>query len=72
MTEAEKKLRNLRQLVRDDCRRIWMAERALDAQMNLPSTYERGRVIAQILNEITIARQSMQHFGLGIPLEKCK
>lgn len=72
LTKAEKELRKLKKLVREDCHRIYMAEENIDAIMKGPSTEQRGRLIAAMVNEITMARQSLLHFGLGIKLNELK
>jgi hypothetical protein len=60
----------LRSLIKDDCERIRHAELFVNAAMQGPSTKERGQKIAQAMNQIQIARHSLLHFGLGIPLNK--
>ncbi len=73
ISEVERKLRHLKSLVRGDCKRIQDAERLIDDLLNgHPLMPGWGKHLAQILNEITAARQSMQHFGLNMPFSKIK
>ena len=44
----------------------------LDAQMKLPSTFERGRIIARLTNALEFENDSAKHYGLGLPFRKSK
>ena len=41
------------------------AVEALDKVMQQPSTFERGKKIAQISNTLDVAKDIARHFGLG-------
>jgi hypothetical protein len=45
---------------------------ALDAEMKLPSSQERGQRIAKISNYLEYHNDCARHFGLGFPLKKAK
>ena len=45
-------------------------ERALDAEMKNPSSYERGSRIAILLGNLTMANQSVMHSILGYSFAK--
>jgi hypothetical protein len=72
ITGTRRELAQLRRIVKENCKRIYQAEQYIDSLMQGPSTEDRGRRIAQVMNSITCARQSMLHFGLGIDLKKIK
>ncbi len=42
----------------------------LDAQMELPSTEQRGKDIAKILNSLEMTNDAVLHFGLGYGFKK--
>jgi hypothetical protein len=60
----------LRKLIKENCERIHNAELFVDVTMQGPSTELRGKRIASAMNNIQMARHSLLHFGLGIPLNK--
>jgi hypothetical protein len=60
----------LRKLIKENCERIKHAEDVMDLVMKEPSSLDREGRIAWAMNQITIARQSLLHFGLNIPLDK--
>ena len=39
--------------------------RAIDAEMDLPASTERGARIAKIMSALEMAKDSARHFGLG-------
>lgn len=43
---------------------------ALDQEMRRPSSFERGKRIAKIINALEWANDCARHFGLGIPLKE--
>ena len=45
---------------------------AIDTEMKLPSTHERGQRIAKICNALEIANDLARRFGLGIGYRKDK
>ena len=42
---------------------------AVDNQMKLPSTVERGRMVAKLVNGLEFANDQARHFGLGIDFD---
>lgn len=72
MTEFKSELYKLKKLIREECERIRIAENAIDAAMQGPSTEQRGQKIGRAMTEITMARHSLLHFGLDVPLNKLK
>jgi hypothetical protein len=68
--DLSREVRRLRSLIRDECELIYLAEVGIDTAMQGPSTEERGVRIAKCINQITMCRQSLVHFGLGIPLSR--
>jgi hypothetical protein len=61
-TEAERKYRNN---LREITNAVGFALGELDAAMELPSTVDRGRLIARIANQLDLANDRALHFGLG-------
>jgi hypothetical protein len=45
-------------------------DKKMEKIMKLPSNYERGRKIAQAMNDLTIANQSALHFSLGFSFKE--
>jgi hypothetical protein len=46
-------------------RYVKLSIKALDAQMELPSSVERGRNIAKLLNDLEMTTDKIWHFELG-------
>jgi len=44
----------------------------LDAEMNKPSSNERGRRIAKMCNYLNINNDAAKHFGLKVPLKELR
>ncbi len=44
--------------------------KAIDAEMDLPSSHERGKRIARLTNTLEVANDIARHFGLGQPLSR--
>lgn len=67
--ELIRKLRRERTALRDQLRdltcTVSRAIAALDAEMQQPSTVERGKRIAQICNGMQLANDCAKRFGLG-------
>jgi hypothetical protein len=64
--------RKLRRYLRDLVKASRNAVEALDQEMQNPSTYERGKRVAQITNHLEYLIDSADHFGLGNPLRGSK
>ena len=46
-------------------KQVKVCVKALDDHMELPSTQERGKNIAKILNQLEMVNDQARHFGLG-------
>jgi hypothetical protein len=53
----------------DHCNTLQNCLNKLDVEMKLPSSIERGKIIAKIANEIDLSLQGIEHFELNIPLK---
>ena len=64
--------RELRRHLRDLIVAVDAHLRALDVEMNQPSSYgpKRAARIAKIANALDLANQIAEHYGLGVPLNK--
>lgn len=65
---SQKEQKYLRELTA--CVRAHLA--ALDAEMEQPSTANRGRRIAALCNSLELANDRARHFGLGIELTRAE
>lgn len=61
-----------RKTVEAHCRMICGFEVAMDRLMAAPSSVERGKRVAELMNELTMNNQRVMHFGLGWSLKKIK
>ena len=62
-TQYKKALRELTEAVQ-------AFENALDIEMKKPSTFERGKRIAALMNRLQIANHAAMHFTLGYSFQK--
>jgi len=65
MTEQELEAKTASKYLRELIAATRVAIRAIDAEMNKPSTFERGQRIARITNALEFATDSAERFGLG-------
>lgn len=72
MTADARKIREQRNRLRQLTHAVTIALAALDAQMALPSSVDRGRSIAQICNYLNNEKTIARHYGPGEPLTKRK
>lgn len=49
---------------------IALFTQAMDGQMKRPPTYQRGRDVANLMNQLTVKNQGAMHFGLGYSFKK--
>jgi hypothetical protein len=60
----------LKKCVRQQCKVIYEAEQMFDKIMESPPSNDRGKELSACINAITMARQSLLHFGMKEPMEK--
>jgi hypothetical protein len=72
MKDPKQELRKLRILVRTQCKIIHEAERSIDRLMQDMTCplHERGRILSGLVNVITLSRQTLQRYGLGMSMRK--
>lgn len=58
--------------VQDLTNAVTHAINQMEVLMKQPSTVERGRAIAKVLNELDLANDTARHFLLDVPLKKLK
>jgi hypothetical protein len=63
-------LRHTRKTLREHVDFCLWFEIQMDAAMKLPESSERGRVIAKLMNKLTLQNQSAMHFGLDYSFPK--
>ena len=72
-TECKKKAKAARKMKKDfrsltDTVKAYLVR--MDVKMKEPSTIERGREIAALMNKLEIQNDIARHFGLDLPLGK--
>jgi len=60
----------MRKALKDLAYAVALAIRQIDAEMNLPSTPDRGRKIASITNQLELQNDKSLHFDLGYSFKK--
>lgn len=68
----KREIRNLKKHLKELTTTVRRCIDALDAELQKPSSVERGSRIAAITNALELANDSARHFGLGEPLKKGK
>lgn len=70
MKTKEKTAREYKKALRELTEAVQNFETTMDMVMKHPSTPERGRQIAALMNDLTLANQRAMHFTLGYSFEK--
>jgi hypothetical protein len=73
-TEADyrRDARNVKQHLKELSAAVTAHLKALDAEMALPSTPERGKRIAALANALDVANDRVRYFALGVDYRKDK
>lgn len=65
-------IKKIEKSLKDFTKFIALFENAVDAEMTKPSTAERGRRIAGLMNQLSFENQRIMHFILHYSFEKIK
>ena len=66
-----KKIRELKKYLKQLTEVVDKVIDALDGEMNMSSSADRGKRIARLINRLELANDNAKHFGLKTPIEKC-
>jgi hypothetical protein len=72
MDETQKDLRRTRKYLKQLVKDVTAHIKNMDEVMKGPSTFERGKTIAKLINELDIAKDIARAYGLDINLQTGK
>jgi hypothetical protein len=69
LQETKRKLRKANRFLSQLQHDCFTHLRRLDEAMRMPESYERGKIIAMISNDLEMANDSVRHFYLDMPID---